>query len=395
MRFEMSFGFRTRACRAIHMYAMHCGRFNISWRSSSWQVRIRGASSRPEHSINRRHGKVRSIQGAFRSVRRSHGVWILCIHHAQGWWQRMGRWTFAVPIEQVPHRVPHEEIRCGALEQSVLRTRTRLTFVNNPSLAYLNFSSHLCTINIQGHEILCNIHSAVQRSLRKSILFWTIEFRQEQSRMVFLWNSLQDRYRIVEGRSSWYEGWHCLGELVLNSQTMQEFCAAVLSSNWMATIELTSVNKQNLHSRKSRLIFVSWFQQSSPSSISPSWFATMRITKINNNATATLTEQQACQDKQVYRFQGRELRDSCVQGRTRQSYLSVCECRGCYIPMSYVLCAERCVHMASSEECVSMEIWTDQIGFVRGRHGAWYRANQSQVRPSSWFRRLLLPWIHK
>jgi hypothetical protein len=154
----------------------------------------------------------------------------------------------------------------------------------------MRFVVHLCTINIQGHEILGNIHSAVQRSLRKSILFWTIEFRQEQARMVLLWNSLQDRYRIVEGRSSWYARRHCLGELVLNSQTMQKFCTAVLSSNWMATIELTSVNKQNLHSRKSRLIFVSWFQQSSPSSISPSWFAIMRITKINNNATITLTK---------------------------------------------------------------------------------------------------------
>jgi len=46
----MSFGFRTRACRAIHMYAMHCGRFNICWRSSSWQDEIRGASLHHQHS---------------------------------------------------------------------------------------------------------------------------------------------------------------------------------------------------------------------------------------------------------------------------------------------------------------------------------------------------------
>lgn len=50
---------------------------------------------------------------------------------------------------QVPNRVSHEEVCCGTFEQSVLRTRTRLTFVNNSPLANLNFPSHLCIINIQ------------------------------------------------------------------------------------------------------------------------------------------------------------------------------------------------------------------------------------------------------
>lgn len=235
MRFEMSFGFRTRACRAIHMYAMHCGRFNISWRSSSWQVRIRGASSHHQHSNNEED-----------SVLFGHGH---PVRFRSDVLRRHCRDELGCPVCRL-HRfiLLHGGNRSHRFQ--------KLTFANNSPLAHLKISSHLCIINIQGHGTFSYVHSFSQRSLFEYVLFEEIEPRQNQIGMVCVWN-IQGRFRILACVSSWYAGQHCLGKFIPHIEAMQAFCTCLLLSYWIGTIELASVNKQNLHSRKSRLIFVS------------------------------------------------------------------------------------------------------------------------------------------